>query len=53
MASYTNIVRRKRKRRHKNAGHARKVEQSRHSTESYDELFAGCGEPGEPAPKSE
>ncbi|PRP90817.1 hypothetical protein ENSA5_61370 [Enhygromyxa salina] len=53
MASDTNIVRRKRKRRHKNAGHQRKVEQSRRSTTSYDELFAGCGDPGEPAPKSE
>lgn len=53
MASDTDIVRRKRKRRHKNAGHQRKVEQSRHSTLSYAELFAACGEPGEPAPKSE
>jgi hypothetical protein len=52
MASYTTIVKRKRKRRHKNAGHQRKLDQSRHSTLSYDELFAGFGEPGEPAPKS-
>jgi hypothetical protein len=52
MASNTNILRRKRKRRHKNAGHDRKVKQSRKSTLSADELFAACGEPGEPAPKS-
>lgn len=53
MASFTNIVRRKRSRRHKNAGHQRKVAQSRKSTQSAAELFAACGEPGEPAPKSE
>ena len=51
MASYTNIVRRKRKRRHKNAGHQRKMQQSRKSTLSAAELFAALGEPGEPAPK--
>lgn len=50
MASFTDIVRRKRKRRQKNAGHARKVRMSRESTASYDELFAGCGEPGKKAP---
>lgn len=53
MASYTQIVKRKRKRRHKNAGHQRKVAQAKRSTESYEELFAGCGEPGKPAPKSD
>ena len=53
MASLTNIVRRKRSRRHKNAGHKRKVQQSRQSTLSYDKLFAALGEPGQPAPKSE
>ena len=53
MASYTNIVRRKRKRRHKNAGHKRKLQQSRKSTLSYDELFAKLGEPGKAAPKAE
>ncbi len=50
MASNTDIVRRKRKRRHKNAGHQRKLQKSKHSTQSYDELFAALGEPGEPAP---
>lgn len=51
MASNTDIVRRKRKRRHKNAGHQRKLEQSKRSTLSADELFANLGAPGEPAPK--
>ena len=51
MASYTTIVKRKRKRRHKNAGHQRKIVQSRKSTLSADELFADLGEPGEPAPE--
>ena len=52
MASNTEIVTNKRKRRHKNAGHKRKLAQSKHSTLSYAELFAGCGEPGTPAPKA-
>ncbi|HLT37202.1 MAG TPA: hypothetical protein VK034_12990 [Enhygromyxa sp.] len=51
MASDTDIVRRKRKRRHKNAGHQRKLEQSKNSTQSYEQLFASLGEPGQPAPK--
>jgi hypothetical protein len=51
MASNTDIVRRKRNRRHKNAGHQRKIEQSKNSTASYDQLFAALGAPGEPAPK--
>jgi hypothetical protein len=51
MASNTNIVKNKRKRRHKNAGHARKIAMSKRSTLSYEALFAACGEPGKPAPK--
>jgi hypothetical protein len=51
MASDTDIVRRKRKRRHKNAGHQRKLVESKQSTASYEQLFAACGAPGEPAPK--
>jgi len=51
MASNTDISERKRKRRHKNAGHQRKLEESRRSTASYSELFAACGEPGVAAPK--
>ncbi len=50
MASNTKISESKRKRRQKNAGHRRKVAMSKHSTKSYDELFAACGEPGQPAP---
>ena len=52
MASFTQISENKRARRHKNAGHARKMKQGRRSTISYDELFAACGEPGKPAPKA-
>jgi hypothetical protein len=51
MASNTEISEAKRKRRHKNAGHQRKLKQSRRSTVSYADLFAACGQPGEPAPK--
>lgn len=50
MASFTAILKRKRARRHAQAGHARKVVQGQHSTLSYDALFAGMGEPGQPAP---
>ena len=52
MASFTQIVRNKRKRRHQKAGHARKMQQAKASTASYSELFAACGEPGKPAPKA-
>jgi hypothetical protein len=41
----------KRTRAHANAGRKRKSKQSRHSTPSAVELFAGMGEPGKPAPK--
>lgn len=50
MASNTNISKSKRKRRHKNAGHKRKVAMAKRSTLSYADLFAACGEPGKPAP---
>lgn len=52
MASFTDITRRKRTRKHKNAGAARKRKQARRSTLSYAEVFAGFGEPGQPAPKA-
>ncbi len=45
MASHTNIVRAKRKRRHKNAGHVRKAALARRSTLSYAELFSPFGAP--------
>lgn len=52
MASFTAVTKRKRARRQKNAGHARKMKQGRHSTLSAKELFAALGEPGQPAPKA-
>jgi len=40
-------------RRHANAGRKRKNKESRHSTASEAELFAGLGEPGSPiAPRA-
>lgn len=50
MSSKTAQTKRKRARRRKNAGHARKLKQGRHSTISAKELFAALGEPGKPAP---
>jgi hypothetical protein len=50
MASFTAITRKKRARRHANAGHKRKAKQSRRSTLTEAELFAALGEPGQPAP---
>lgn len=52
MASKSAVTKRKRARRHKNAGQDRKKQLGRRSTVSAAELFAGCGEPGQPAPKS-
>ncbi len=51
MASFTQTTKRKRARRKKSMGADRKRKQGKRSTLSYDELFAGCGEPGKPAPK--
>ena len=51
MASATAATWNKRARRHKNAGRQRKNIESKKSTPSYDELFAGFGEPGKPAAK--
>lgn len=53
MASFTEITRNKRTRKHKNGGRARKIKMAKKSTASYQELFAACGEPGQPAPKVE
>lgn len=52
MASFTEITRNKRKRRHKNAGKDRKRQMAQASTASYADLFAACGEPWQAAPKS-
>ena len=51
MASNTAATWRKRDRHHTNEGRRRKAKESRKSTPSVAELFAGCGEPGKPAPK--
>jgi hypothetical protein len=51
MASNSRQTWKKRLRRHANAGRKRKNKESRRSTPSESELFAGLGEPGKPAPK--
>ncbi|WP_199350953.1 hypothetical protein [Haliangium ochraceum] len=50
MASLTKKTENKRRRRHRNAGRARKNRMAARSTVTDEELFAGCGEPGQPAP---
>ncbi len=52
MASFTQISKAKRARRHKKAGAARKAKMARRSTVSAQELFADLGEPGKPAPQA-
>lgn len=52
VASNTKKTERKRAIRARNMGRRRKAKQSVHSTLSAEELFAACGEPGKPAPKS-
>ncbi len=55
MASNTAVSERRRARHHKNAGRKRKNLESKKSTPSATELFAGMGEPGKaidkPVPK--
>ena len=51
MASDTASTESKRKRNHKNMGRKRKNRSGRRSTPSATELFAGMGDPGQPAPK--
>lgn len=50
MASNTAASESRRKRSHKNMGRRRKNTTGRKSTLSMAELFAGFGEPGQPAP---
>ena len=50
MASNTKMTETRRKQRTKKAGRKRKNTLAKKSTLSYDELFAGMGNPGEPAP---
>ena len=49
MASNTKKSESRRKRRHKNMNRRRKAKESRKSTASYSELFAGMGEPAKKA----
>jgi hypothetical protein len=51
VASNTKATETRRKRSHKNMGRKRKNRQGRQSTPSAAQLFAACGEPGQPAPK--
>ena len=51
MASNTAATRVKRKNRHQKAGRRRKNREARRSTPSAVDLFAGMGEPGQPAPR--
>ena len=51
MASNTMKTWHKRTRTQKNNGRKRKNADARHSTPTMAELFAGCGEPGKPAPQ--
>jgi hypothetical protein len=51
MASRTAASSVKRKNKHQKAGRRRKNRLARRSTQSMTELFAGLGEPGQPAPK--
>ena len=51
MASNTRETWKRRLRRKAKAGRKRKNQDSRHSTPSSTELFAGMGEPGKPAPR--
>ena len=50
MASNSKKTKGKRRARHGKSGRDRKNRQARKSTLSAAELFAGCGEPGKPAP---
>jgi hypothetical protein len=52
MASNTKASENKRKRNHKNMGRKRKNRLARRSTPTAAELFAGMGDPGQPAPKA-
>ena len=49
MASNTAVTWKRRDQHHKNEGRRRKRKESKKSTLSNAELFAGLGEPGKPA----
>lgn len=50
MSSLTRVTETKRRHKQKKAGRARKTKQGQRSTLSYDEVFAGCGEPNDAVP---
>lgn len=52
MPSNTAVSEARRKRNHIKAGQRRKKKESKKSTPSATELFAGFGEPGQAAPKA-
>jgi hypothetical protein len=52
MPSNTAVSEARRKRNHIKMGQRRKKRESKRSTQSSTELFAGFGEPGQPAPKA-
>jgi hypothetical protein len=52
MASNSRETWKRRLQRHAKAGRKRKNKESRCSTPSEADLFAGMGEPGKPAPKT-
>lgn len=52
MPSNTAVSEARRKRTHTKAGARRKKKESKRSTLTATELFAGFGEPGQPAPKA-
>ncbi|MCA9654222.1 MAG: hypothetical protein H6712_07600 [Myxococcales bacterium] len=47
MSSLSRVTETKRRHKQKKAGRARKAKQAQRSTLSYDEVFAGCGEPND------
>lgn len=49
--SNTTSTKLRRKRHHQKGGQRRKKLESKRSTPSMTDLFAGFGEPGQPAPK--
>jgi hypothetical protein len=51
MASNTRETWKRRTRRRHKAGRKRKNQDARRSTPSAADLFADCGQPGQPAPK--
>jgi hypothetical protein len=53
MASNTKKSENRRRRRHRNAGRDRKNKLAVRSTLTDEELFAGFGEPGKPAPQGQ